>query len=120
MKDAVKESQTDIAPRQAHRDLVLNTQQGQSKHYGIELSRLLEQVIEVISRPLHLRRQFFCFLPLNSGGIERDVVLRKRWNSACIQEAFHCECPSAEADQRTQERQIVNRGRHDAYRKVVL
>lgn len=120
VNEAVNNSQADISPRQAHRGLVLNIQQTECKHNSVELSRLLEQVVVIVGGPLHKCRQLLCFLLFGSLWVEGDTVLGKSWSSTPIQQAFHGEGPGAKTDERSKERQLGNRGRHDEWWTVVL
>lgn len=80
----MKDSQTNIAPSQSYSSLILDIQHTQGKNNCIVLGRLFKQVVEIIRRPLHVRRKFLSLLLFNSSWVEDDVVLGKCWNAAGV------------------------------------
>ena len=109
----MKDSQTNIAPSQAHGSVVIDIQHAQGKNNCVVLGRLLKQVVEIVRCPLYIRRQFLSFLLLNNGWVEDDVVLGQRWNSAGVEESFHCKSSTVEGNQRAKEWLVRNEMRHD-------
>ena len=104
MNHAVKETQTDVSPRGANGGLILDIEESQAKEDGVELGRLLAEVVEVVGGPLNEGGQLFCFLLLDGSRVEGDVVLAEGGNAAPVEKTFHGKSPCGEADDGAEER----------------
>lgn len=103
MYDAVHDSQPHISPSQSNCPVILNVEESQSQHDCVELSRLFQQVVEVISGPLNKSWQLSSFLLLDNLRIEADIVLLEGGGSALVQEKFHGESPDVETNEGPEE-----------------
>lgn len=101
MNETVNDSQANVAPCHASSDFVVNVQQGQGQNCCIELSGLLQEVVEIVCRPLDEGRKFRGLFLLDLFGIEVDVVFGEGGGSAPVKETFDCKSPEAEADEGT-------------------
>lgn len=104
----VDDSQANVAPCHASRNFVVNVQQGQGQDCCIELGGLLQEVVEVVCRPLDEGRKFCGLFLLDLLGIEVDVVFGEGGGSAPVEETFDCESPEAETDKGAQQRLAAN------------
>ena len=104
----VNDSQANVAPRHTSSDFVVDVQQGQGQDCCIELSGLLQEVVEVIRRPLDEGRKFCGLFLLNLLRIEVDVVFGEGRGSAPVKKTFDCESPETETDEGAQERLAAN------------
>lgn len=107
----VNDSQADIAPCHASSDFVVDIQQGQGQDCCVELSGLLQEVVEIICRPLDKGRQFCGLFLLDLLRIEVDVVFGEGGSSAPVEETFDCKSPETETDKGAQERLAANNQR---------
>lgn len=104
----VNDSQANVAPCHTSSDSIVDVQQGQGQDCCIELSGLLQEIVEVVRRPLDEGRKFCGLFLLDLLRIEVDVVFSKGGRSAPVEETFDCKSPETETDKGAQERLAAN------------
>lgn len=108
MNETVNDSQANVAPCHTSGGFVVDIQQGQGQDCCVELSRLLQEVVEVVRRPLDESRKFRGLFLLYFFRIEVDVVFSEGGGSAPVKETFDRKSPETETGKGPQERLAAN------------
>lgn len=74
------------------------------------MGRLLQQIVEVVCRPLYERRQLGSLFLFDNVRIEGNVILLERGGLVNVQQGLDGEGPSIEADEGAKERLIDQEG----------